>query len=85
MIEFRKLEVPCGPWKEVATKLRDKYQEAIDRVGNSADSMVMEFWRTADYSSWSIVIRYENDYACVIASGGDLIDTIWSLAQGVGL
>lgn len=82
-MEQRRLEVPCGPWDEVVTKLRDKFHETIDRVCNSTENMVMEFWRTADYENWSTVIRYQNDYACVIASGNDMINTIWHLAPGM--
>ena len=85
MFDKRTVEVPCGPWEKVAAILRDKYQEAIDRVGNSSHNIVMEFWRTASNDSWSIVLRHENDYACVIASGNDMINTIWHLIPGVSL
>ncbi len=71
----------CDQRERLTAWLAERWGEAPERLGLSMSGNVVEVFRAADGSSWSIVATRPDGWACVVGFGEAWERVIWSLPE----
>ena len=72
----------CGDRTELIKDLDRKYQEKPQAIGILADGGLLEVLVSPD-GSWTILVTYPKQQACVVAVGEDWQDHIRLVGEGI--
>lgn len=73
--------LPCGRRDDLVRHLSERWHEAP--VGRGiAGAVVLEIWRSADGSSWTIFVTRPDGFACVTAAGEVWQEIEWATPEG---
>lgn len=59
----------CAPRAAVVEQLAERYAEAPQAMGLTANSLVMELFASRESGSWTITVTSPQGLTCLIASG----------------
>ena len=62
----------CGPYESINGRvLSQKFKEQRAGIGVVGNVSIAELWRNPDTGTWTMIERYSNGKACVLAAGRD--------------
>ena len=64
----------CGPRDQMVETLGAKYEEQLIGGGLAGATRILEVWRAADGSSWTILLTEAGGRSCIVAAGEDWVD-----------
>lgn len=62
-------QAPCGPAKDIAAQLRQKYGEYVISLGLQANGNLLQVYGSEKGATWTIVTTNPKGLSCVLASG----------------